>query len=165
VAQLAQDQEGNTNQAVQKAQRTFEALSPEHQHGLMQYYGEDLRFYLEITIPLDLSHTPTPLKEFQVLLFDIENYHRALARVRGVEANIADIFFGLPSIQRLMRENRDEELRLLELRSSAEVQLRRQFFSLDREQQDMLWLWYQDFMGISGIQRDDNAQYPYSVRT
>ncbi|KAJ5199646.1 hypothetical protein N7491_009556 [Penicillium cf. griseofulvum] len=165
VARFAQDQEENTNQAVQQAQRTFEALSPEHQNGLMQYYGEDLRFYLEIALPPDLSRTPTPLKEFQVLLFDIENFHRALARVRGVEANIADIFFGLPSIQRLMWEIRDEELRLLELRSSAEVQLHRQFFALGREQQDLLWLWYQDFMGISRIQRDGNAQYPYSVRT
>ncbi|KGO68069.1 hypothetical protein PITC_053270 [Penicillium italicum] len=106
-----------------------------------------------------------PVKEFQVLLFDIENLHRALARVRGVEANITNVFFGLPSIQRLMRENRDEELRLLELRSSAETRLCRQFFALDRVQQDTLWLWYQDSMGISGIQRDDNTQHPHSARS
>ncbi|CAI7611850.1 unnamed protein product [Penicillium glandicola] len=166
VAGFARDQEENASQAVQKAQTTFEALSPEHQHGLMLYYGEDLNFYLDIAIPPDLSETPTtPFKELQVLLFDIENLHRALARVRGVEANITDIFFGLPSIQRLMRENRDEEVRLLELRSSAEILLCRRFFALNREQQDMLWLWYRDSMGISGIQRDDNAQHPYSVRS
>lgn len=166
VARFARDQDEKAAQAVQKAQTTFEALSPEHKHGLMQYYGEDLSFYLEIAIPQDLSHTPTTsFKEFQVLLFDIENLHRALARVRGVEANITNVFFGLPSIQRLMRENREEELRLLELRSSAEIQLCRQFFTLDREEQDMLWLWYQDSMGINGIQKDDNAEYPYSARS
>ncbi|CAG8902972.1 unnamed protein product [Penicillium egyptiacum] len=164
VARFSQDQEDNATQAVKKARTKFEALSPEHQHGLMQYYGEDLNFYLEIAIPPDLSHSPSaPLKEFQVLLFDIENLHRALARVRGMEANITNVFYRLPSIQRLRRENRDEELRLLELRSSTEIQLRRKFFALDRQQQDMLWLWYQDSMGISGIQRDDNAEYPYSA--
>jgi hypothetical protein len=132
----------------------------------MQYYREDLNFYLEVAIPPDLLPTPSvSLKEFQVLLFDIENLHRALARVRGVEANITNVFCRLPSIQRLRRENRDEELRLLELRSSSEIQLRLKFFALDREQQDMLWLWYQDSMGISGIQRDDNAEYPYSARS
>ncbi|KAJ5457082.1 hypothetical protein N7530_012356 [Penicillium desertorum] len=166
VARFSRDQEDNAAQAVKKARTTFEALSPEHQHGLMQYYGEDLNFYLEVAIPPDLLPTPSvSLKEFQVLLFDIENLHRALARVRGVEANITNVFCRLPSIQRLRRENRDEELRLLELRSSSEIQLRVKFFALDREQQDMLWLWYQDSMGISGIQRDDNAEYPYSARS
>ncbi|KAJ5606991.1 hypothetical protein N7537_003610 [Penicillium hordei] len=166
VIRFARDQEESADQAVQKAQTTFEALSPEHQHSLVQYYGEDLSFYLEIAIPLDLPRAPTsPFKEFQVLLFDMENLHRALARVRGVEANITNVFSGLPSIQRLRRENRDEEIRLLELRSSAEIQLCRQFFALDRERQDMLWLWYQDSMGISAIQRDDNAQDPYSARS
>ncbi|KGO43964.1 hypothetical protein PEX1_047370 [Penicillium expansum] len=165
VARFARDQDESAAQAVQKAQTTFEALSTENQHGLMQYYGEDLSFYLEIDIPPDLSRTASPIKEFQVLLFDIENLHRALARVRGVEANITNVFLGLPSIQRLMRESRDEELRLLELRSLAETQLCTQFFALDREQQDMLWLWYHDSMGISGIQRDDNAQHSYSARS
>lgn len=164
VARFSRDQDNSAAQAVQKARSAFEALSPEHQHCLMQYYGEDLGFYLEIPTPPDLSHTPTSVKEFQVLLFDIENLHRALARVRGVEASITNVFFWLPSIQRLMRENRDEELRLLELRSLAETQLRRQFFALDRKQQDVLWLWYHDSMGISGIQRDGNAQHPYSAR-
>ncbi|KAJ5969796.1 hypothetical protein N7501_006044 [Penicillium viridicatum] len=166
VTHFARDQEESAEQAVQKAQMTFEALPSEYQHSLMQYYGEDLSFYLEIAIPPDLSHTPaTPFKEFQVLLFDIENFHRALARVRGVEANITNVLSGLPSIQRLRRENRDEEIRLLELRSSAEIELCRQFLALDREQQDMLWLWYQDSMGISAIQRDGNAQDPYSARS
>lgn len=166
MIRFARDQEESADQAVQKAQTTFEALSPEHQHSLVQYYGEDLSFYLEIAIPPDLSRTPTsPSKEFQVLLFDIENLHRALARVRGVEANITNIFSGLPSIQRLRRENRDEEIRLLELRSSAEIQLCGKFLALDREQKDMLWLWYQDSMGISAIQRDDKAQDPYSARS
>ncbi|CRL29573.1 unnamed protein product [Penicillium camemberti] len=166
VTRFARDQEESADQAVQKAQMTFEALFPEHQHSLMQYYGEDLSFYLETAIPPDLSHPPaSPLKEFQVLLFDIENLHRALARVRGVEANITNVFSGLPSIQRLRRENRDEEIRLLELRSSDEIQLCRQFLALDREQQDMLWLWYQDCMGMSAIQRDDYAQDPYSARS
>ncbi|KAJ5951830.1 uncharacterized protein N7479_010243 [Penicillium vulpinum] len=134
VARFLQDQKKNAGQAVQKAQATFEALSPEHQHGLLQYYEEDLRFYLEIAIPPEISHAPTTP-------------------------------FKLPSIQQLMRENRDEELRLLKLRSSAEIQLRKQFFMLNQEQQDMLWLWYQDFMGISGIQKDDNTQYSYSIRS
>ncbi|CAG8226559.1 unnamed protein product [Penicillium nalgiovense] len=166
VARFSQDQEENSAQAVKITRTTFEALSPEHQHGLVQYYGEDLNFYLEIAIPPDLLRTPSiPLNEFQVLFFDIENLHRALARVRGVEANITNVFCRLPSIQRLRRENRDEELRLLELRSSSEIQLREKFLALDREQQDMLWLWYQDSMGISGIQRDDNAEYPYSARS
>ncbi|KAJ5250911.1 hypothetical protein N7489_001321 [Penicillium chrysogenum] len=155
VSRFLRDQEENAAQAVKKARTTFEALSPEHQHGLMQYYGEDLNFYLEIA---------TPRPGFQVLLFDVENLHRALARVRGVEANITNVFCRLPSIQRLRRENHDEELRLLELRSSSEIQLRVKFLALDREQQDMLWLWYQDSMGVSGIQRDDNAEYPYSAR-
>ncbi|KOS38253.1 hypothetical protein ACN38_g10921 [Penicillium nordicum] len=159
VTQFARDQEERADQAVQKAQTAFEALSPEHQNSLIQYYGEDLSFYLEIAISPDSSHTPaSPFREFQVLLFDIENLHRALARVRGVEANITNVFSRLPSIQRLRRENRDEEVRLLELRSSAEIQLCRQFLVLDREQQDMLWLWYQDSMGISATQRDDNAK-------
>lgn len=166
MARFAREQEENTAQAVQKAQTAFEALSPEHQHGLMQYYGEDLNFYLEIAIPLDLSRTPsTPFREFQVLLFDIENIHRALARVRGVEASITNVFSRLPSIQRLLLENREEELRLLKQRSSAGIQLSRKFFALDREQQSILWLWYQDSMGISGIRRDDNAEYPYSDRS
>ncbi|OQE26924.1 hypothetical protein PENFLA_c006G00449 [Penicillium flavigenum] len=166
VARFSRDQEENAAQAVRKARTTFEALSPEHQHGLMQYYGEDLNFYVEIPIPPDLLPTlPVSLKKVQVLLFDIENLHRALARVRGVEANITNVFCRLPSIQRLRRENRDEESRLLELRSSSEIQLCVKFLALDRDQQDMLWLWYQDSMGISGIQRDDNAEYPYSAKS
>ena len=166
MARVSRDQEENAARAARKARTTFESLSPAHQHDLMQYYGEDLNLYLDIAIPRDLLRTRSiHFKEFQVLLFDIENLHRALARVRGVEANITDVFCRLPSIQRLRQENRDEELRLLGLRSSAEIRLCRKFFALDREQQDVLWLWYRDSMGICGILKDTNAEYPYSARS
>ncbi|KAG0153123.1 hypothetical protein PDIDSM_2082 [Penicillium digitatum] len=51
VARFSRDQDNSAAQAVQKARSAFEALSPEHQHCLMQYYGEDLGFYLEIPTP------------------------------------------------------------------------------------------------------------------
>jgi hypothetical protein len=53
-------EEENAAQALKKARTTFEALSPEHQHGLMQYYGEDLNFYLEIALSLRLAQRFLP---------------------------------------------------------------------------------------------------------
>ncbi|KAJ6184978.1 hypothetical protein N7519_006279 [Penicillium mononematosum] len=57
VARFSRDQEENAAQAAKKARTTFEALSPEHQHGLMQYYGEDINFYLEIATPRPVAHS------------------------------------------------------------------------------------------------------------
>ncbi|KAJ5782238.1 hypothetical protein N7457_004012 [Penicillium paradoxum] len=164
VTQFAQAQDYQAAVDVQKAQATFGALSNQDQYDLMRYYGEDLLVYLEITIPSDLSHDPTqPFNDLQVSVFDIENLHRALARVRGVEANMADVFFRLPSIQGLMRKNREEELRLLKLRTAAENLLCEQFLALSRGEQDLLWLWYENTLRASGIQKDKNAEPPYSV--
>lgn len=164
VAKFSRAQEETAARKVQIAQETFKALSKEDQSDLMGFYGEDILVYLEITIPPDFSHSPSKaVNDLQVLLFDVENLHRALARVRGVEANMTDIFLKLPSIQTLMRKNRDEELRLLGLRTTAEDMLCEKFLALDRGEKDLLWLWYEEPLRSIGIQRNQDAKNPYLI--
>lgn len=163
VTRYAQELDDKAAWNIQEAQATFNALSDEDQNEMLRFYGEDLLVYLEIKTPRDLLHNPTkPFNDLQISIFDVENLHRALGRVRGVEANITGVFSGLPSIQKLMQINREEELRLLKLRTAAEDLLYEQFLALSREKQDLLWIWYPERLKSSGIQRNKAEKNPYS---
>jgi hypothetical protein len=165
VARYARIQDDQAARDIRKAQAAVEALSNEDQHSLRRFYGEDLLVYLSMHIASDLqTDLSEAVNRAQITLFDIEHLHRGLARVRGVEAHITDVFSGLHCIQDLKRKNRDEESRLLEQRTKAERELCEQFLKLAREEQDLLWLWYRDAMEISGTQRKMGTSRPYSIR-
>jgi hypothetical protein len=164
VEQTYQHQKSASIQAIHEARDVYQALSSEEQRSMMLHYGDDLQYFIEIVLPLDLLvDISEKFGKAQDSLFKTEDIHRALARVRGMVAMVNGVVLGPePSFDRLRRENREREQELLSSRAVAEEGLQGQFFELNREDQDRFWLWYKDFMGMSGILKTNNGP-SYSI--
>ncbi|KAJ5121365.1 uncharacterized protein N7515_009326 [Penicillium bovifimosum] len=136
VARYARRQEDRAARKIKKAQEAVGDLSDKDRYDLQRFYAEDLVIYLGINIPFNLeTGLSEDFRHAQITIFDFEHWHRALVRVRGIQAHITDVFSGLHCIQELRCMNAAEEAELLLQRANAEGKLNPQFWELDQEEQ------------------------------